>query len=992
MKEANKTNPCPHCGKPDWCYSLDNLSVCKRDAEPAQGWYKTTKCDSEGTYYYAVEQPKKKARPKGTRYWVYTEAFTKKPLVMVCRTDDGEGGKPQRWQERWNEKTKKWVKGLTGISRDDISVYRYHEVRQAIKDKKPIFIVEGEPCADALWNLGLAATTNIGGSGKWQETDTNDLAGAEQIILCPDRDKPGLKHMEEIAENFPAAKWLYAYPDSPFWEPGRISESKGLDVADWIEDFNLTADDILKAVEPKRTFDTQPDPKPDEPELKFNSKLNKKLHQIECRLGNHLSYNEFKKRIEIDYQPISDDLNDQGGAKLFIAETLDLDIGDSDAVAILNRVAKKQPYHPVRDYLEECYSRYGTDTTILESIALRYFGASEPIHQTYIIKHLIGSVKRVFEPGCKYDSMLILKGEQGAKKSTWLRTLYGDENFTDSVLGTEEKDSLMALSQYWACEYSEFETISTKKDVSQLKSWLARNRDDYRAPYAKTVKSHPRTFVLVGSTNRDDFLKDETGSRRFMIIPVERDIPIEQLVEERDRIWGAAVSLYRAGVASYLSSVEMKLQKIINEDYTQIDPWSDIIAAYLVNETREFIPTCHLLEKAIGLEANQMGTQESKRVAAIMLQFGFKRQRRRVNGILQWGFVTVPDDDHKIADDLEQAVIRTQQEVQQADPVVPQEDTVETCVNWVKSAIAENDPETAGHIKVVLQDICTEKPEFRSAIWENLDTEEREVFKQLTAENAAKAISFWEPWGTLVKLGLKKFETRSWSTDYRGKLVIQVAQKQDKYLKDACESLCRKLGIELNYDELPFGMAIAVCELTDCVEMTEEFISQQSETEIQCGDWQPGRFAWKLENVQSISPVPMKGKQGLWNVDLADLVEENAIATPAYKVGDSIIINKKHKVSAGKHYLIAEVQENGWVMCGQGTVGALFHEEFFSVLIPEKTVLKALKHKDHDFWNKPTLNQGKLEAVIQKDGKFWARVTCKRGFEMFNLEAVEVVK
>lgn len=930
MKEANKTNPCPHCGKPDWCYSLDNLSVCKRDSEPAQGWYKTTKTDSEGSYYYAVEQPKKKVRPKGTRYWVYTEAFTKKPLVRVCRTDDGEGGKPQRWQERWNEKTKKWVKGLTGISRDDISVYRYHEVRQAIKDKKPIFIVEGEPCADALWNLGLAATTNIGGSGKWQETDTNDLAGAEQIILCPDRDKPGLKHMEEIAENFPAAKWLYAYPDSPFWEPGRISESKGLDVADWIEDFNLTADDILKAVEPKRTFDTQPDSKPDEPELKFNSKLNKKLHQIECRLGNHLSYNEFKKRIEIDYQPISDDLNDQGGAKLFIAETLDLDIGDSDAVAILNRVAKKQPYHPVRDYLEECYSRYGTDTTILESIALRYFGASEPIHQTYIIKHLIGSVKRVFEPGCKYDSMLILKGEQGAKKSTWLRTLYGDENFTDSVLGTEEKDSLMALSQYWACEYSEFETISTKKDVSQLKSWLARNRDDYRAPYAKTVKSHPRTFVLVGSTNRDDFLKDETGSRRFMIIPVERDIPIEQLVEERDRIWGAAVSLYRAGVASYLSSVEMKLQKIINEDYTQVDPWSDIIAAYLVNETREFIPTCHLLEKAIGLEANQMGTQESKRVAAIMLQFGFKRQRRRVNGILQWGFVTVPDDDHKIADDLEQAIERTQQEVQQDDPVVPQEDTVETCVNWVKSAIAENDPETAGHIKVVLQDICTEKPEFRSAIWENLDAEEREVFKQLTTEKI-DAISTQTIAERKFKVGdrvISPAGTKATITAYAGYL--------DWFGK----------GTFHQYDLL----------LEDAIE------SRQPEHNL--------------------------------SLDTQTIAEEKAIATPAYKVGDSIIINKKHKVSAGKHYLIAEVQENGWVGCEQGTVGTLtvFHEEFFTVLIPQKTLLKALKHKDHDFWNKPTLNQGKLEAVIKKDGKYWARVTCKRGFEMFNLEAVEVIE
>lgn len=64
--------------------------------------------------------------------------------------------------------------------------------------------MEGETCADALWKLDIPATTNIGGSGKWRPSDTNDLANAKEIVLCPDRDKPGIKHMEDIAKNFNA--------------------------------------------------------------------------------------------------------------------------------------------------------------------------------------------------------------------------------------------------------------------------------------------------------------------------------------------------------------------------------------------------------------------------------------------------------------------------------------------------------------------------------------------------------------------------------------------------------------------------------------------------------------------------------------------------------------------------------------------------------------------------------------------------------------------
>ncbi|MEL4896123.1 ASCH domain-containing protein [Crocosphaera sp. Alani8] len=140
-----------------------------------------------------------------------------------------------------------------------------------------------------------------------------------------------------------------------------------------------------------------------------------------------------------------------------------------------------------------------------------------------------------------------------------------------------------------------------------------------------------------------------------------------------------------------------------------------------------------------------------------------------------------------------------------------------------------------------------------------------------------KAISLHPPYASLIKMGLKHFETRSWPTNYRGKLVICAAKKNTNQQQSSYSALASELGIDLTlhpWGSLPLGEAIAVCDLVDCIEMTEDFINEQSETEQRCGHWEPGCFAWKLNNVQPLPlPVPIKGKQGLWNID-PDEVEQ----------------------------------------------------------------------------------------------------------------------
>jgi len=240
---VSKENPCPHCGKPDWCYSIGELSVCNRENPPADGWIATTKTDSEGKLYYAPIQEQKAVRPAQARYWEYP-ARDGSRLVRVKRIDDGSGTK-KITQQHWDGK--KWVSGLGSVDKSCIPVYRYTDIQKAMTKNELIFIVEGEPCADVLWNLGLAATCNIGGSGKWQASNTNDLHGVKAVI-CPDRDEPGLKHAEQIAQDFPDAQWLYPYPDSPAWE--NLPKSQGLDIADWILSKNLSAKDLINSLTP----------------------------------------------------------------------------------------------------------------------------------------------------------------------------------------------------------------------------------------------------------------------------------------------------------------------------------------------------------------------------------------------------------------------------------------------------------------------------------------------------------------------------------------------------------------------------------------------------------------------------------------------------------------------------------------------------------------------------------------------------------------------
>lgn len=234
----------------------------------ADGWVKTSKQDDNGHYYYALKQ-KKQVNPLGeTEYFYYDRAG--KVIIRVTRTDDGDGNKDV-FQNYFDGQI--WHKTLKKCDPTQVPIYRYTEIRSAIASgKKFIFIVEGEKCADRMWELGLPATTTKQGLAKWLDEHTQDLDGAKKIVLVPDRDRPGLRKIKKIAKKLSEAgikpAWLYAPPNDFIWKD--LPDKNGSDIADWIYN-GVTATDLVAAIryEPL-DFEASVDPETNNAETEEN--------------------------------------------------------------------------------------------------------------------------------------------------------------------------------------------------------------------------------------------------------------------------------------------------------------------------------------------------------------------------------------------------------------------------------------------------------------------------------------------------------------------------------------------------------------------------------------------------------------------------------------------------------------------------------------------------------------------------------------------------
>ena len=661
LVKVSKSNPCPHCGKPDWCYSIGELSVCNRDNEPATGWEATSKKDADGHTFYARPQEKKPVRSAQTTYYLYP-ARDGSPLVRVKRIDFGDGRKKKFEQQHWDSAVNEWVSKLGNVQRASIPVYRYAEVQEAKARGELVAIVDGEGCADKLWEIGLAATTSIGGMGKWRLTDTMDLQDAK-VAICPDRDIPGIEDAAKVSEHFPDAPWLHCYPDSKAWD--NLPKSQGLDIKDWIESQNLTVTEVLAAVGERKVsrqelpLDTSSDealPAPTENNaLRSDDKLIQDYNKISAFFGDRIRLNKLSKRIEINGKPVSIDR-----AKIQLATKYGIlaRSGREDLQDILMELAHQNEYSPIEEYLLSLPQP--KNTAILDSLAERYFGATLPIYQSFVRRTLISAVARALSPGCKVDTALILQGDQGFLKSTFFKILAGGIYFDDSVGAVSDKDERLKLHRAWVVEWSELETIFSRRDVSSTKAFLSCSVDALRPPYHRDTQDFPRASIIVGSTNKDEFLSDETGNRRFWVVPVKKKIDVDLLTQERDAIWAAAVLAYKSGENWWLTDEEDAFLAQANQSWQATDVWEAALLNHLQDKSACTISD--LLTKIIGLELAKQNRGEQMRVSNILRRNGWTKVRKQIGNKREWFWEKVGQEVGQVLNPLPTSVLEESRE------------------------------------------------------------------------------------------------------------------------------------------------------------------------------------------------------------------------------------------------------------------------------------------------------------------------------------------
>lgn len=357
----------------------------------------------------------------------------------------------------------------------------------------------------------------------------------------------------------------------------------------------------------------------------------KALRFLDSQLG--LAYDEFGRAAFLiaDMLPWSVDI----GRKLdddllrrirqYLVEATGVNWGKDDVAEAVLCLVRERPYHPVRDYLAGLVwdGRPRLDTLLVD-----YAGAVDNAYVRAVgAKTLIAAVRRVRQPGCKFDNVIVLEGSQGCGKSSFVKALVPNEDwFSDSPIGnTESKDAPLSLQGKWIIELGEMSVLS-KSGLESLKAFVSCSIDHVRRPYGRLHEELRRQCVFIGTTNQDAYLRDQTGNRRFWPVRVGT-IDIAQLVADRDQLWAEASAREASGESLLLPQALWGMAAGEQEERVPEDPWADVLRAWLDGigtsgpvEPVDRVHTSSLLADALGIPAARQTSADAHRLKVVMVK------------------------------------------------------------------------------------------------------------------------------------------------------------------------------------------------------------------------------------------------------------------------------------------------------------------------------------------------------------------------------------
>lgn len=340
---------------------------------------------------------------------------------------------------------------------------------------------------------------------------------------------------------------------------------------------------------------------------RVKNQLQNAVIYIEYCLPDCIQFNEFTGRIEIRKPVLWDPDNNtvrhwtdtDTNYALMYANTYGLTnkANMTDAVDI---VAKRNRYHPVKEYLESL--EYKGDGYI-RRLFVEYMGCEDTEYTFECVKLLLlAMIQRAYHPGCKFDYMPILVGAQGTYKSSMIRVLARDDAwFTDSVDSFSDRKRLAELIQgIWLVEVGEM-SVFKKSEIESIKAAITSQVDSFREAYGHYKSDFNRTAIFVGTTNNKTFLKDSTGNRRFLILPIDEKKRTKDLFksetrnEDFDGALAEALHIYKEYakdgkmIPLVLPESVLAEAKDRQNNANFYDEWAGLIESWLDEQTEESI-------------------------------------------------------------------------------------------------------------------------------------------------------------------------------------------------------------------------------------------------------------------------------------------------------------------------------------------------------------------------------------------------------------------
>lgn len=289
-------------------------------------------------------------------------------------------------------------------------------------------------------------------------------------------------------------------------------------------------------------------------------------------------------------------------------------------------VSQENKFNPVIDWLE---SLKWDGKKRIEDLLPDYLGVTKDTYSIECMKlFMLGAINRAYRPGCKFDYMLVLTGEQGIGKSTFLKMLacndvWYNDNF-NSVDGDKASEKLRGM---WIVELAELLAVKRAKEVESMKAFITSTVDTYRSPYERRTEQRPRVCVFAGTTNSSHFLTDRTGNRRYIPIKVHKNnikksLWDNKVMEDFTQAWAEALYIFKTEDPKLVipKNLEISIENV-QKEYLEEDVRAGIIKEWLDNTNHDYVCIIMIWELALGNLYEKPKRSESNEIHDIMTNF-----------------------------------------------------------------------------------------------------------------------------------------------------------------------------------------------------------------------------------------------------------------------------------------------------------------------------------------------------------------------------------